>query len=312
MKLIPEETLGETMRDVVAPYLQALCTKGMLKGELYYELFALPESKGTVVISHGFTESCVKFHELIYYLLQSGYDCAMVEHRGHGHSQRMGREKNVVHIASFGQYVTDFHDFVHEAVLPWAKKGPLYLYGHSMGGCIAARYLEEYPGEFDKAVLNAPMLGLQTGGLPEWAAIALCNVQIAFKRADRRLFFQADFDPHAAFEKDCATSRARFDFYHALRLDDPGLQTAAASYSWAKESILAGRQARADAGKIQIPLLLLQADNDTLVSYEAQEEFIKHVPNGRLVRIADSKHEIYRSENAVLEKYWDLLLSFLG
>lgn len=38
-------------------------------GGLYYELYPQETQKGTIVISYGFTESCLKYHELIYYFI---------------------------------------------------------------------------------------------------------------------------------------------------------------------------------------------------------------------------------------------------
>ena len=61
-----------------------------------------------------------------------------------------------------------------------------------------------------------------------------------------------------------------------------------------------------------VPVLLFQAETDTLVDPEAQAEFIQRIPNGRLVRVPGSKHEIYRSEDPILETYWDQLLAFLA
>lgn len=310
MELIPEQSLAETMQTAVEPYLAGLCTKGKLNSGLYYEYFQLPAAKGTVVISHGFTEASVKFHELIYYLLRAGFDCAVLDHRGHGFSVRETAEKNLVHITDFEQYVRDLHELVHTVVVPGTA--PMYLYGHSMGGCIAARYLEAYPADFKKAVLNAPMLGLQTGGLPEWLCLAIFSVPILLGRGDRRVFFHGEFQPDPPFETDCATSRARFDYYQSLRRQEPALQTSAASYSWAREAIRAGRRALAEADQIQAPVLLFQAETDTLVTAQAQADFIRRVKNGRLVRVPGSKHEIYRSENTVLAGYWKELLSFLA
>lgn len=309
--LIPEEELGKRMTDEVEPYLQGICRKGRFgEGDaLSYELFLLPDSRATVVFSHGFVEAGCKYHELIYYFLQAGYSCAILDHRGHGESVREGADPNVVHVGHFDQYVEDFHTFVHEIVFP-AAKGPFYLYGHSMGGCIAARYLEEYPQDFERAVLNAPMLGIQMGGIPQWAAILICNVNIWLKKGNRRLFFHKDFNPDATFEEDCATSRARFEYYHGLRRSDKNLQTSSASYVWVKESILAGRKACALASKIQIPVLMFQAGDDTLVTPKPQQKFVAALTRGQLVKITGSKHEIYRSGNQVLEKYLNILFSF--
>ncbi len=310
MKLIPEETLEKAMREEVEPFLAPHCTKGKWRDELYYERFTLPNAKGTVVISHGFTEASVKFHEFIFYLLQSGWNCAVLDHRGHGYSVRAGKDPNVVHIDAFRQYVEDLHGFVHEVVLSDAAK-PTVLFGHSMGGCIAAQYLEEYPEDFSRAILNAPMLGLQSGGMPPWLGVLVCDLMSLVGKGKEKLYFHSDFRPDAVFEEDCATSRARFDFYQSLRREQKELQTSAASYRWTREAILAGKKAVRDAGKIRVPVLLLQAENDTLVSPQAQEAFIQKVQDGRLVRVAGSKHEIYRSSNAILEEYWRVLLDFL-
>ncbi len=341
MNLLPEEALPKRMREDVEPYLESICRKGELNGELYYELFLPPRaeeavsaeaasvetasgeaafggggnggaSKGIVVISHGYTEASVKFHEFIYYLLQEGYGCAVMDHRGHGFSIREGRDPNVIYIADFEQYVQDFHEFVHSVVLPAAGDGPLYLYGHSMGGCIAARYLEEWPEDFQKAVLNAPMLGLNMGPMPEWMGILICNVMILFKKGGKRVFFHQEFQPDFPFEKDCASSRARYDYYQELRRQEPALQTSSASYSWIRESILAGKKARAEADRVTVPVLMFQAGDDTLVSEKAQKKFMQKISNGQLVKISGSRHEIYRSENHVLEKYWNVLFSFLN
>lgn len=39
--------------------------------------------KGVVVISHGFTESAVKYDEVAYYFLKEGYHVYIPEHCGH-------------------------------------------------------------------------------------------------------------------------------------------------------------------------------------------------------------------------------------
>lgn len=311
--LLPEEELNKRMTEEVEPYLKKICRSGRFgDGDaLFYELFLLPQPKATIVISHGFVEAGVKYHEFIYYLLQAGFSCAILDHRGHGRSVREGKHPNVVHVNSFDQYIQDFHAFVQEVVRP-AAEGSLYLYGHSMGGCIAARYLEEYPQDFERAVLNAPMLGINMGGMPAWAAILTCNFFIGLKKGDQKLFFHQDFNPDSLFEKDCVTSRARFDYYQELRKKDVSLQTSSASYVWVKESIRAGKKACELVSNIQIPVLMFQAGDDTLVTDKPQHKFMQALSNGQLVKISGSKHEIFRSGNAVLEKYFNILIPFFS
>ena len=139
------------------------------------ELYPNPDAKATIVICYGFCESCRKYDELVYYFYRQGYEVAILDHRGHGKSVREVDDPSVVHIGRFTRYVRDFHHFVEKAVKPAAAGKPLLLYAHSMGGCIGALYLEQYPTDFSAAVLSAPMLGLKLGLCPSWAARALCE-----------------------------------------------------------------------------------------------------------------------------------------
>ncbi len=310
MKLIPEERFSQIMQGEVETWLSGLCARGRLGGELYYEIFPLPGAKATVVISHGSTENCEKFHEFIYYLLQEGYSCAVMDHRGHGRSDREGKNPMVVHISDFQRHAEDFHRFVHELVIPMSAGKPLYLYGHSMGGCIAALYLEQWPEDFSRAVLSAPMLGLDTGGLPVWAASAVCNAMILLGKAEQKLWFQGDYNPEMPFEEDGSASRARFQYYQEIRRGESAYQLSAASYTWTREAIRAGARAVKNAGKIQVPVLVFQAERDGYVSPKAQERFVARLGRGRLVRVPGSKHEIYRSGNAVLKGYLTRVFTF--
>lgn len=311
MKLLDEKNLALEMENTAEPFLARFRKSGMLGGELYYETYFMPQGKGTVVISHGFCEAAPKFYEFIYYLMQNGFSAAIIEHRGHGRSVRMVRDRELVHIDDFERYVRDFNRFVTQVVIPGANS-PLILFGHSMGGCIAARYLEEYPGVFEKAVLNSPMMELVSQVGPAWLGGILCDVKTVLGQGTKRLFFHSGYDPNAKFEESCCTSRERFEYYLDITRRNRALQTGGASYRWTGESIAAGRHAVRDAGKIQIPVLLVQAENDTLVTARGQDRFIDAVPQGVRVRIPGTKHETYRSENDVLERYWEILLDFLN
>lgn len=122
-------------------------------------------------------------------------------------------DHTIVHIGLFSRYVKDLHRFVKTVVKPMAKDLPLYLYAHSMGGCIGAFYLEQYPEDFAKAVLNAPMLGVNLGGVPSWAARVLCDFKVFGGNGKDRLLTQGTFDPEESFSDASCSSEARHDYY---------------------------------------------------------------------------------------------------
>ena len=66
------------------------------------------------------------------------------------------------------------------------------------------------------------------------------------------------------------------------------------------------------AGRVRTPVLLFQAELDTLVSPKAQEIFLSRIPDGRLAVAEGARHEIYRSQNGILEPYLEELFGFYG
>lgn len=310
-KVIEEERYEERMTDTVEPYLKEYAVRSSTEG-LYFEFYGRPDPKGTIVISFGFTESCEKYHELIYYIHKEGHQAAIVDHRGHGRSFREVEDLQLVHVEDFSQYVEDFHRFIMAEVMPRSEKKPLYLYAHSMGGCIGTLYLEKYPETFEKAVLNAPMYGINNGGIPDFAAGLLCCTAILFGKKKKRLFTTGRFDPEEPFENSGGDSSARHCYYLKLRREHAEYQTSCASYGWALQAMKAGKRAITPerAAGISIPVLLFQAANDTFVRAKEQDLFLCRIPNGRKV-VKESKHEINRMPGDKLEAYMDEIFTFL-
>lgn len=309
---ILEEDYERQMQEVVEPYLKKRRTDGMLDG-LYYEFYGQRQPKGTIVISFGFTESCEKYHELIYYMHREGYQAAIMDHRGHGKSLREVEGIQLVHIEDFGQYVEDFHTFIKNVVLPKAGNAPLYLYAHSMGGCIGTLYLEQHPEIFKKAVLNAPMYGINNGSVPDFAARLLCLGAMLIGKKKKKLFTMGDFDAEESFESSGCNSQARHEYYLKLRREHKEYQTSGATYGWAHAALRAARRAiaPANAANIHIPVLLFQAVEDTFVRAKEQDLFLNRVPDARKIMV-HSRHEINRMPSAMLEPYMAEIFEFYG
>lgn len=316
VKCLPEDILEQKMEEEAEPFLQRIRVSGMMKTTenkgLYYELYPQENAKGTIVVSYGFTESCLKYYELLYYFYREGYQAAIMDHRGHGRSMREVEDMTVVHVELFSRYVKDLHHFVEKKVKPMADGKPLYLFAHSMGGCIGTFYLEQYPDDFKRAVLTAPMLGVKLGGCPAWAARVLCDMEVFRGKGTERLFTQSAFDPNESFEECSASSEARHAWYMKKRREDENYQTSSGSYYWGKEAINAGEfvVSRKQAEKIKASVLLFQAEYDSLVKPEPQDRFISRIADGRLVFVPGVRHEIYRAPNEVLQPYLEEIFRF--
>lgn len=318
VEVIPEETYDETMVNVVEPLLQRHRIKGFLaivRGmRLYYEYYLCTDPVGAVVISHGFTESAEKYREMTYYFLQAGYSVFLLDHRGHGRSYREIEDTSLTHVGKFQDYVSDLDWFIKKIVRPNAVNHPLYLFGHSMGGAIAAFYLSKNPVTFRRAVLNAPMIGLNPDGWPPLLARMMADFVCLAGNGKKRVMGFGPFDEEESFEDSADTSFARFEYYRQKRLRYRHLRNTAPTYGWLRQSlgVTAPLLKRENCATVQAPVLLFRAENDLLVRSAPLEKYASLIPHGELVEVRGSKHEIYFSENRILQPYLDRILSFFS
>ena len=187
-----------------------------------------------------------------------------------------------------------------------------YLYGHSMGGCIAALYMEAYPKDFEKGILSCPMLDIDTMGVPKPLGRAFGRVMLRLGQGEKYLGSQEqDFTGRDTFENGCANSCERFDYWLALQKKDKYHQTSAGTISWMSASLAAEKKVHKNVAKIEIPILLVQADEDQMVRLPGQNKFVSKCADARLVNIKGSKHEINNGIFEMREKYWKAILGFL-
>lgn len=316
--LIPDARFGEIMDKKVVPYLASICRKGYMEilpggGSLYYEAYCPRGAKGAVVICHGYTESIEKYKEVIYYFVRAGYQVYLADHRGHGRSFRETAHPNMVHVNRFTDYVKDLHAFVTGIVQPSCGPLPLYLYAHSMGGCIGAFYLEIYPHTFQKAVLTAPMMGISVG-MPPLAGRILGRVMMCLHRENIYAPGQHPFVPGENFKNSCSASLGRYRYYQVKKEKNPLFQNSGSSYGWVYQSLNACNfiTQKKNCKRIAVPVLVFQSANDSTVKGSAIARFVRHTPTAHLVRVPGSKHEIYNSPSRVLKNYYDRIFRFLS
>ena len=215
--VLSEENYAEDMQEIVEPFVKQYEENGYFNSfdekEIYYRTYILDNSKGNIVISHGFCENSEKYLETIYYFLNEGYSCFIIDHRGYGYSHRDTPNFSKVYISSFDEYVKDFSCFVEKIVIPETGGLDLYLYGHSMGGGIGAAVLEAHPEFFEKAILSCPMMDLVCAGLPKPLAKVLANIFVFFGQKESYVIGNYDFDYLPIFDIAAAGCEERYNYY---------------------------------------------------------------------------------------------------
>lgn len=319
--ILREENYVEQMEHVVEPYLQKRVTELWLEREegkkIYCVRYQVHRPKGIVMISHGFTETAEKYKEIIFYFLKAGYHVYMPEHCGHGRSYRLTEDLSLVHVDTYQRYVKDFL-FVCDRAKEEHPRLPLFLFGHSMGGGIAAAAAAERPELFRKIILSSPMIRPLTGRIP-WHDAR--TIAAAFCKSGLPTHYVAGQKPYhgpGKFENSSSLSKASYEYYQEKRQKEPLFQMNGASYGWLYAAAVLNRDLQREASrKIKAPLLLFQAEQEHLVSKKEQVRFIlrlnKHgAPYAKLVRVPGAKHEIFHSNDRILRAYWRMIFRFIG
>jgi len=275
-------------------------------------------NKKAIVISQGRNESILKYKEVAYDLNRQGYDLYLIDHRGQGFSERLGGDDQRGHVAQFQDYVDDFNHYVLSLDLQ-KNYQQSYLLSHSMGGTISALYLEQYPHPFQASVFFSPMFSINLGGIPESLAKMLTSSSAEicswFSDSACYIFGGSGFQKKSFIDNDFTSSKVRFSSSFNTFEQYPETQLGSPTMRWVAESIDATQQARENASQITIPLLIIQAGNDAVVTSDGQDEFYENLKVGKqaqLINISGAKHEILLEADQYRVQALSAALNFLN
>jgi len=137
--------------------------EGVGRLRLHYQAWETPGPRAALVVVHGLAEHSGRYERFGTDLAAYGYSTYVMDLRGHGLSD--GRRG---HVRRFDHFLQDLDRFRREieGLVPIGT--PMFLVGHSLGGLIALRYLEEYSATgLSGAVLSAPWLSTALP-IPHW------------------------------------------------------------------------------------------------------------------------------------------------
>jgi lysophospholipase len=261
--------------------------------------------RGSVVLSPGRSEPIEKYFEVVEDLLARGFVVLAHDWRGQGLSARALPDRLKGHARGFKTFLADYAALLDafEARLP----KPWIAMAHSMGGCLAMLGLAHGETRFAAAVLSAPMLGLNTAGVPPWVATPLSwtlsrvGLSGAYVQGGR-------YDPLAqTFVGDGLThDEARYDRYVAQLRADPRIALGGMTWGWADFAISACAWLRG-AGRVEtvaIPVTIVGAELDNRVLNVDEQLIAERLPNGRYVEVPGSFHEILIETDPRRDVFW--------
>jgi len=266
-------------------------------------------AKKCLVISSGRSESYLKYKELSFDLFKLGFNVFILDHRGQGLSERTLENPHKGYVENFQFYVDDLAIFIGNIVSPHCtvdgKTHKPYLLAHSMGGAIAARYLQDHPNRIQAAVLSSPMLGFNGGGIPDFLAGPLISVTARLNQwlDDQSWYFfgHSDYAQKEFSGNLLMHSSLRYQQFSELYQATPEIQLGGITIKWLTESITALETIFTKIAKITTPTLVLQSGADKIVNNQAQDDFCQQLhqlqpqscPKGKPLVIKDAYHELF-------------------
>jgi alpha-beta hydrolase superfamily lysophospholipase len=236
---------------------------------LHLEHFAPPAAVAprlVVVFTHGFSPYATPYRHVAQALVEAGHAVTLYDVRGHGHST--GRRG---HVEAFDDYTADLERVVARARAPFPGV-PFALIGHSQGGAIVLDYLlpaRSAPARVMPfcAVVAAPMLAI-TVPIPWYKLVT----NLLFGPLFRRLpIGNGITGPMITRNEEIQRAFARDPLVHHV-----------ATSRWFGEAAKMQARVRASAAQLTVPILLLTAGADLIVSPAAQDELARAAPPGLL------------------------------
>jgi lysophospholipase len=270
---------------------------GFIKGEkdisIYFKYFLQNNTEnenGAIVISNGRRENVLKYKEVIYDLYKNGYSVYILDHRGQGFSDRIYKpHKQMGHIDDFEFYIYDLKKYFEQFVKINEHK-KIFLVAHSMGATIGTRYIQKFPHDFDAAAFSSPMFGLK------FPACELIGLLTGDK--PKYLFGEKNFDDeeNSSSGNNLTHSKIRYDAMMNMYENNPSTKIGGPSYQWVYQSCKTLKKIFKELKKIKIPVILIQAGEEKVVSTNAQKKFVLEMKKlGKEVRgycINGAYHEI--------------------
>jgi alpha-beta hydrolase superfamily lysophospholipase len=246
--------------------------------ELFYQSWTGAKPRATLVLTHGIAEHSESYNELAQDLVPLGWDIYAWDMRGHGRSE--GRRGYIDDFHRFSRDLDRFVKYLRSGPLKNSKV-PLVMFGHSMGGLVTLRYLVDQ-GEATPAiaaVLSSPALGI---------AMPIPPLKEAAAQLLNRFLPQVTLPNDIPYDK-LTHREERWSKYpnDPLRHDkiSPGMYF----------GMLDGFNAvKNGAERIQLPILIIAAGDDHIVSRPDIEEFFPLIgtKQKKLIVYKDSYHEI--------------------
>ena len=253
--------------------------------ELAAHVFKPRQSKGSVILLHGYYDHSGILKNLIRSLVKQGYTVALYDQPGHGLSSGAGAS-----IEDFSEYVSILEAFLR--ICRGNLRGPFHLVAHSMGCTVATDYLLTTKSDpLDRVVFLSPLVHSAAWKVSGWGhSLAGSTV---------------DHVPRV-FRKQNSSDKEFIKFMK----DDP-LQTRHVPMKWVN-ALREWNCKAAEYGTSEKRIKIIQGTRDTVVDRKYSTEFIKRkFRNTDTTLIQEGGHQLINESPPMRANVLNLINDYL-
>jgi len=269
--------------------------------------------KGCLLLLNGRSEFMEKYQAVLEQLILRGFHVISLDWRGQGLSVRELENRDKGYIHSFQCYLDDLSHFYNRVVIPLGL--PVTVLAHSMGGHIALRFMARRGAEIKNAVLVSPMVDIVTAPIPRSLAEILARQMVRWRMDKSYVPGNGDYHRNGVQFANNPLSHDPQGFWleHRCIEKNRDLALGGVTWGWLKAAFdsIDVLNSKGVAQRIHLPVLLMSAAEDRVVSCKAQEKLCQNLSRGRFVSVPSARHEILNESEEVRSFFWQAFDKFI-
>jgi len=268
------------------PYTET--TLKILSYQLKNRSWKRDDALGSICLIHGIGEHSKRYDHWAERFNNAGYSFFSLDLPGHGESS--GKRG---HIDKFDTYLDIIENLLQSAAADHPDL-PLILYGHSMGGLIAFRYLLSERSKPAMAVLSSPWLGL---------VVKPASILIGIAKLVQRIY-PAFLQKTELEQKYISHDLNEVEKYK----NDPLI------HDKISVNTFVGMQKAIDyvfnhIDQLVTPAIVLHGSDDMITAHDASQKVVSMTEKAEFVSMPGLYHEMHNEENK--DEFFDIIINWI-
>jgi lysophospholipase len=269
------------------------------------------KKRGRLLFINGRGDFIEKYLEAYAHWHRQGWAVTSFDWRGQGLSRGPGAEKA---LASFDILIDDLDSLIAD----WREAGPrpYVALGHSMGGHLLLRTIIDRKPALDAVILTAPMMEVNSAPIPIRIApdIADTAYWLGFGNVPMWKTPPSMIVPGGRRNRNLTGSRERYEDELFWWGEAPGFNSGPPTFGWMRAAFRsrAATFTPQKLAQVTLPLLIIGAEKDRLVSAAAIREAAALLPDVELEMMPDAAHEILRDADRPRDRALARIDAFLA